>query len=75
MRACTRGRRGEPKAAGAARDAIHIGAAAVHGVDILLTWNCQHIANAAIMRELGEVVADSGFQLPILGTPEELLGE
>ena len=59
----------------AARDAIHIGAAAVHGVDILLTWNCQHIANAAIMRELGEVVADSGFQLPILGTPEELLGE
>ena len=59
----------------AARDAVHIAASTVHGVDILLTWNCQHIANAAIMREMGEIVADSGFRLPILCTPEELLGE
>ena len=36
----------------ATRDAIHIAVASVHGIDFLLTWNCRHIANAAIMKEL-----------------------
>jgi len=38
-------------------------------------WNCQHIANAAIMRELGKIVAQCGFEMPILCTPEELPGD
>ena len=59
----------------AARDAVHIAVSSVHRIDILLTWNCQHIANAAIMRELGEIVARCGFEMPILCTPEELLGD
>ena len=59
----------------AARDAVHIAVSSVHRVDILLTWNCRHIANAAIMKELGEIVAQCGYELPILCTPEELLGE
>ncbi len=58
----------------AARDALHIAVASVHDVDFLLTWNCQHIANAAIMKELGEIVAQLDFEIPILCTPEELLG-
>ena len=57
----------------AARDAIHIAVSSVHHVELLLTWNCQHIANAAIMKELGEIVAQCGFEMPILCTPEELL--
>ena len=32
----------------AAGDALHIATAAVHGMDYLLTWNCTHIANAAL---------------------------
>ncbi len=32
----------------AAEDALHIAVAAVHGVDYVLTWNCKHIANAAM---------------------------
>lgn len=59
----------------AVRDAIHIAVSSVHGIDILLTWNCRHIANAAIMKELRTIVADCGYELPILCTPEELLGE
>ena len=59
----------------ATRDAVHIGVASVHGIDILLTWNCRHIANAAIMRQLGTIVASCGYELPILCTPEELLGD
>lgn len=59
----------------AARDALHIGVSAVHGVDILLTWNCRHIANAAIMRELSDVIEAHGVQMPVLCTPLELLEE
>ena len=59
----------------ATRDAVHIAVSSVHAVDILLTWNCRHIANAAIMKELRTIVADCGYELPILCTPEELLGD
>jgi hypothetical protein len=59
----------------ATRDSIHIGVSSVHGIDVLLTWNCRHIANAAIMKELGAIVAGCGYELPILCTPEELLGD
>lgn len=59
----------------AARDAIHIAVSAVHGIDILLTWNCKHIANATIMRELAVIVTDRGHEMPVICTPEELLGE
>jgi predicted nucleic acid-binding protein len=59
----------------AARDAIHIAVASVHGIDILLTWNCRHIANAVIMKELRAVVANAGYEIPILCTPEELIGD
>ncbi len=59
----------------AARDALHIAVSSVHGIDMLLTWNCQHIANAAIMKELGGIIASCGFEIPLLCTPEELLGD
>lgn len=59
----------------AIRDAIHIAVASVHNVDFLLTWNCRHIANAVIMKELRTIAEDYNCELPILCTPEELLGE
>lgn len=56
-------------------DAVHIAAATVHGMDYLLTWNCKHIANAQIQRKLAEISFDFGYELPILCTPYELLGD
>ena len=57
-----------------AADAAHIAISSVYDIDILLTWNCQHIANAAIMKEMGEIAGQFDFDIPILCTPEELLG-
>ena len=57
------------------RDAAHIALATVHEMDILLSWNCRHIANAAIQARLRRLVEKSGFTLPVLCTPEELTGE
>jgi predicted nucleic acid-binding protein len=55
-------------------DALHIALAAVHNMDFLLTWNCKHIANAAIVRTVEKVCQDRGFQCPVICTPEELMG-
>jgi len=61
-----------PKKAGT--DAVHIALAAVHRMDFLLTWNCKHIANAAIVRAVEAVCLKQGFQCPVICTPEELMG-
>jgi len=42
-------------------------------MDILLNWNCRHIANAAIQAGLRRVVESAGFTLPVICTPEELM--
>jgi hypothetical protein len=36
----------------AARDAAHIAVSGVHEIDFLLTWNCAHIANAQIVKQV-----------------------
>jgi hypothetical protein len=56
-------------------DALRIGVAAVHGIEYLVTWNCQHIANAWMRPQIEEVVRESDYEPPILCTPEELLEE
>ena len=57
------------------RDAAHIALATVHAMDILLSWNCRHIANAAIQARLRELAAKSDLNLPVLCTLDELTGE
>ncbi len=57
----------------AAVDASHIAVAAVHEMDILLTWNCKHIHNIAISRQIERVCARAGFQCPAICTPFDLL--
>ena len=59
----------------AVRDAAHIAVAAVHEIDYLLTWNCKHLANAQIMRRIARECARLGQRMPIICTPEELMGE
>ena len=59
----------------AAIDAVHIAAAAVHGMDFLLTWNLKHIANASMRNKIEQVCRSKGYRPPVICTPEELLGE
>jgi len=57
----------------AANDALHIAVAAAKAVPYLLTWNCRHLANAAMRPVIENVCSASGFKAPIICTPEELL--
>jgi predicted nucleic acid-binding protein len=59
----------------AVRDAAHVAVAAVHAIDYLLTWNCKHLANAQISRRIALVCEKLGRRMPIICTPEELMGE
>jgi hypothetical protein len=55
-------------------DAAHVAVSAVHAVDYLLTWNCKHFANAQIARRITVVCEKLGQKMPIICTPEELMG-
>jgi len=54
---------------------MSIALATVSSLNYLLTWNCKHIANAQIQRKLLEIASDSGYTLPVICTPYELMGE
>ena len=54
-------------------DASHIAVASVHRMDVLLTWNCTHIHNIAISRQIERLCARAGWPCPTICTPFDLL--
>ncbi len=61
-----------PRKAGA--DAIHVAAAAIAGVDYLLTQNCKHIANAHELPRVYRLLDEQGYGQLLICTPSEFLG-
>jgi hypothetical protein len=58
-----------------AGDALHLALASYHKCDFLVTWNCQHLANANKFGHLRRVNGMLGLYVPVLATPLQLLGE
>ena len=54
-------------------DAAHLALASFNNCDILVTWNCRHLANANKTDHIRRVNALLGLQTPLLVTPLELL--
>jgi hypothetical protein len=59
----------------AVTDALHIAIATIHKMNVLLTWNCKHLANAEILGELSRVIRSRGYEPPVICTPDELMGD
>lgn len=59
----------------AAEDALHIALAVVAGADYLITWNCKHIANAALQAKIEQVCRARGYEPTRICTPDQLLEE
>jgi len=55
-------------------DALHLALASYHKCDFLLTWNCNHLANANKFGHIRRVNVMLGLFVPALVTPLELLG-
>ena len=50
-------------------DALHLALASYHKCDFLVTWNCQHLANANKFGHIRRVNAMLGLFVPALVTP------
>ena len=58
-----------------AGDALHLALASYHQMDIILTWNCQHLANFRKFEHIEKVNRELNLESPRLLTPLELLGD
>lgn len=54
-------------------DASHLAMCILHQMDYLLTWNCAHLANPVLQKELVEYCRYNDLYIPIICTPEALL--
>jgi len=54
-------------------DALHIAVCALNGIDYLVTWNCTHLANATMRRQVERFLEAAGYVCPVICTPEELM--
>jgi predicted nucleic acid-binding protein len=58
-----------------AGDALHLALASFHKCEFVVTWNCQHLANANKFGHIRRINTLLGLYVPALVTPLELLGE
>ncbi len=58
----------------ASADALHVAAAAVGGIQYLLSLNCRHIANAHELPRVYRLLDDRGYGQLLICTPSEFLG-
>lgn len=57
----------------AKNDALHICCAALNGIDVLLTWNCKHLANPFVQDKLMNFFYEYDLKCPLICTPLELI--
>ena len=56
-------------------DAVHMALAAIRKADLLLSWNCKHIANSATIPKVAATLTLAGYACPAIATPEQRLEE
>jgi predicted nucleic acid-binding protein len=58
-----------------AGDALHLALASYYALDVLLTWNCKHLANPNKFGHIHRVNGELGLSTPLLTTPLNYLSE
>ena len=56
-------------------DAVHLAAAAIHGMEYLLTWNQKHLDNLVLRSRIEDFIRNQGWRPAKVITPERLLLE
>jgi predicted nucleic acid-binding protein len=54
-------------------DAQHVSVAATHGVQLLLTWNCRHLANPEMIPKVWRACHSAGLKGPEICTPDHAI--
>lgn len=55
-------------------DALHLAIASYYRLDVLLTWNCRHLANPNKAEHIRVVNRELGLPMPLLTTPLNYVG-
>ena len=50
-----------------------IATAAFFGMDVLLTWNCRHMANEFTLPKTYGILRDAGLKCPVIITPKRYM--
>ncbi len=58
----------------AVEDALHVGIAAAHKIDFILTWNFKHLANVVAQNKMQSILNSMNIRLPVMCIPQELTG-
>jgi len=56
-------------------DALHLAYASYYKIDFLMTWNCEHLANANKRQHIRVINTRLGLAVPEIVTPLELVTE
>ena len=54
-------------------DALHIAIATLNRMDVLVTWNMEHLANPVTRLRVTEINHNKGFKIIDIATPEEVI--
>jgi hypothetical protein len=54
-------------------DATHLALAILHQITYLLTWNCTHLANPVLQKDLIDYCNYHRLNIPVICTPEQLI--
>ena len=54
-------------------DAAHLALVILHEMDYLLTWNCTHLVNAVLQKDLIDYCGYNELHFPIICTPRTLI--
>jgi predicted nucleic acid-binding protein len=52
-------------------DALHVAIATIYKANLLLSWNCRHIANSSALPNTDRTILESGYDCPAIETPEQ----
>ncbi len=55
-------------------DALHLSIATLNRLDYLVTWNCRHLANRDIYRQIERYLRGNGYTAPRVCTLDQLRG-
>lgn len=56
-------------------DALHLALASFHQMNVLLTWNCKHLANPNKLGHISQINSELGLPAPLITTPLNYLSE
>jgi len=56
-------------------DGYHLAISVFHRIDYLLTWNCTHLANPEVQKELFEFCRYNDLHMPVICTPRFFLNK